>query len=162
MSHLVHGDDPDHPLNDVQAQRLTEMVATARDRGLRFDVVHLSNSPAVLTRPDLAFDMVRPGIAVYGQTPLPERGDMGLRPAMTVTCPVVMVRALEAGDGVSYGHTWVAERDTTVALIPAGYADGVFRTLIKPLRGRHQRQALPERGPHLHGPVRGRSRTRPA
>ncbi|MGB0963095.1 MAG: alanine racemase [Mycobacterium sp.] len=129
MSHLVHGDDPDHPLNDLQAQRLTDMVATAGDRGLRFEVVHLSNSPAVLTRPDLAFDMVRPGIAVYGQSPLPERGDLGLQPAMTVTCPVVLIRSLKAGDGVSYGHTWVAERDTTVALIPVGYADGVFRSL---------------------------------
>ncbi len=129
MSHLVHGDEPNHPLNDLQAQRLTDMVATARHHRLRFDVVHLSNSPAVLARPDLAFDMVRPGIAVYGLSPLPERGDMGLRPAMTVTCPVVMIRPLKAGDGVSYGHTWIAERDTTVALVPAGYADGVFRSL---------------------------------
>ncbi|MDZ4268447.1 MAG: alanine racemase [Mycobacterium sp.] len=129
MSHLVHGDDPENPLNGLQAQRLSDMAATARDHGLRFDVVHLSNSPAALTRPDLAFDMVRPGIAVYGLSPVPERGDMGLRPAMTVRCPVVMVRPLKAGDGVSYGHTWIAERDTTVALIPAGYADGVFRTL---------------------------------
>ena len=129
MSHLVHGDDPKHRLNDLQAQRLTAMVATARDHGHRFEVVHMSNSPAVLARPDLAFDMVRPGIAVYGLSPLPERGDMGLRPAMTVICPVVMIRALKAGDGVSYGHTWIAERDTTVALIPAGYADGIFRTL---------------------------------
>ncbi|MGD9619881.1 MAG: alanine racemase [Mycolicibacterium sp.] len=129
MSHLVHGSEPDHPLNDMQAQRLTEMVAAARDRGLVFDVVHLSNSPAVLTRPDLAFDMVRPGIAVYGLSPLPERGDMGLRPAMTVTCPVGLIRPLKAGEGVSYGHVWIAPHDTTVALIPAGYADGIFRAL---------------------------------
>lgn len=129
MSHLVYGDEPDHPLNDLQAQRLTDMVALASARGLRFDVVHLSNSPAVLTRPDLAFDMVRPGIAVYGLNPLPERGDMGLRPAMTVSCPVTMIRPLKAGDGVSYGHNWIAKCDTTVALIPVGYADGVFRNL---------------------------------
>ncbi|MGB7504470.1 MAG: alanine racemase, partial [Mycobacterium sp.] len=129
MSHLAHGDDPDNPLNDLQAQRLTDMATTAREHGLRFDVVHLSNSPAALTRPDLAFDMVRPGIAVYGQTPVPERGDMGLHPAMTVMCPVALIRSLKAGDGVSYGHTWITPRDTTVALIPAGYADGVFRTL---------------------------------
>ena len=129
MSHLAHGDDPDNPFNDVQAQRLTAMAAAARDIGLTYDVVHLSNSPAALTRPDLAFDMVRPGIAVYGQTPIPERGDMGLKPAMTAMCPVAMVRAIEKGDGVSYGHTWIADRDTTVALIPVGYADGVFRTL---------------------------------
>lgn len=129
MSHLAHGDDPDHPVNDVQAQRLRELVATAGRHGIGYEVVHLSNSPAALTRPDLAFDMVRPGIAVYGQTPIPERGDFGLRAAMTVQCPITMVRRLAAGDGVSYGHTWVAERDTTVALVPAGYADGVFRAL---------------------------------
>lgn len=129
MSHLAHGDEPDHPFNAVQAQRLTEMAATGRARGVGFEVVHLSNSPAALTRPDLAFDMVRPGIAVYGLTPIPERGTMGLRPAMTVKCPVAQVRSIRAGDGVSYGHTWIAPRDTTLALIPAGYADGVFRTL---------------------------------
>jgi alanine racemase len=129
MSHLAHGDVPDHPFNDEQARRLTEMVAVARSAGVRYDVVHLSNSPAAMTRPDLVFDMVRPGIAVYGQTPIPERGDMGLRPAMTVKCPVALVRSIRAGDGVSYGHSWTAVRDTTVALVPAGYADGVFRTL---------------------------------
>jgi alanine racemase len=54
---------------------------------------------------------------------------MGLRPAMTLKCPVALVRSVRAGDGVSYGHTWIAERDTTLALLPIGYADGVFRTL---------------------------------
>src|ERR687898_339789 len=66
---------------------------------------------AATTRPDLAFDLVRPGIAVYGQTPIPARGDMGLIPAMTLTCPVAMVRPIQSGDGVSYGHTWIAQRD---------------------------------------------------
>jgi alanine racemase len=129
MSHLVHGDDPDNPFNDLQAQRLIDMAAHAREQGVRYEIAHLSNSPAAMTRPDLAFDMVRPGIAVYGQTPIPERGDMGLRPAMTLKCPVVLVRSVRAGDGVSYGHTWIAQHDTTLALLPIGYADGVFRTL---------------------------------
>jgi alanine racemase len=129
MSHLVHGDDPDNQFNDLQAQRLTDMAAHAREQGVHYEIVHLSNSPAAMTRPDLAFDMVRPGIAVYGQTPIPERGDMGLRPAMTLKCPVALVRSVRAGDGVSYGHIWIAERDTTLALLPIGYADGVFRTL---------------------------------
>ncbi|MFL6087429.1 MAG: alanine racemase [Mycobacterium sp.] len=129
MSHLVYGDDPDNPFNDLQARRLTDMAAHARDQGVHFEIAHLSNSPAAMTRPDLAFDMVRPGIAVYGQTPIPERGDMDLRPAMTLKCPVALVRSVRAGDGVSYGHTWIADRDTTLALLPIGYADGVFRTL---------------------------------
>ncbi|MDT5187682.1 MAG: alanine racemase [Mycobacterium sp.] len=129
MSHLVHGDDPENPVNNLQAQRLNDMLAQARDKGVRYEIAHLCNSPAAMTRPDLAFDMVRPGIAVYGQTPIPERGDMGLRPAMTLKCPVALVRSVRTGDGVSYGHTWIAERDTTLALLPIGYADGVFRTL---------------------------------
>jgi alanine racemase len=129
MSHLVHGDDPDNPVNNLQAQRLNDLLAQARDKGVRYEIAHLCNSPAAMTRPDLAFDMVRTGIAVYGQTPIPERGDMGLRPAMTLKCPVALVRSVRAGDGVSYGHTWIAKRDTTLALLPIGYADGVFRTL---------------------------------
>jgi alanine racemase len=129
MSHLVHGDDPENPVNDLQAQRLRDMRTQASDQGVRFELMHLSNSPAAMTRPDLAYDMVRTGIAVYGQTPIPELGDMGLRPAMTLKCPVVLVRSVKSGDGVSYGHMWVADRDTTLALLPIGYADGVFRTL---------------------------------
>ncbi len=129
MSHLVYGDDPDNRVNDLQAQRLTDMLAQARDQGVQFEIAHLSNSSATMTRPDLAFDMVRPGIAVYGLSPMPERGDMGLLPAMTLKCPVALVKSMRAGDGVSYGHTWIAEQDTTVALLPIGYADGVFRSL---------------------------------
>jgi alanine racemase len=129
MSHLANGDVPDDPLNDLQAQRFTAMIAEARSRGIEFDVAHLSNSPSAMTRPDLGFDMVRPGIAVYGLSPIPERGDMGLRPAMTLKCTVAMVKPVKAGEGVSYGHTWIAEEDTNLALLPIGYADGVYRTL---------------------------------
>ena len=129
MSHLVYGDDPENPTNDLQAQRFDDMLAQARDQGVRYEVAHLCNSPAAMTRPDLAYDMVRPGIAVYGLSPIPERGDMGLRPAMTLKCAVVLVKSVKSGEGVSYGHTWVADRDTTLALLPIGYADGVFRTL---------------------------------
>lgn len=129
MSHLACGDEPDNPVNDVQAQRFTEMLAEARRRGVDYEVAHLSNSPSAMTRPDLGFDMVRPGIAVYGLSPVPDRGAMGLRPAMTLACPVAMVKRLRAGEGVSYGHTWIAPADTSVALLPIGYADGVFRAL---------------------------------
>lgn len=129
MSHLACADEPDNPMNDVQAQRFTAMLAEARRRGVDYEVAHLSNSPSAMTRPDLAFDMVRPGIAVYGLNPVPDRGPMGLRPAMTLTAPVAMVKTVRAGEGVSYSHTWVADQDTSVALIPLGYADGIFRAL---------------------------------
>jgi len=129
MSHMVWADQPDNPTNDVQAQRFSDMLAQARAAGVRFEIAHLSNSSATMSRPDLAFDMVRPGIAVYGLSPVPELGDFGLIPAMTVKCAVALVKSVAAGEGVSYGHTWTAERDTTVALMPVGYADGVFRAL---------------------------------
>ncbi|MDT5066992.1 MAG: alanine racemase [Mycobacterium sp.] len=129
MSHLACGDDPESPVNDRQNQRFSEFRAQAHDAGVAFEIAHLCNSPAAMTRPDLAYDMVRPGIAVYGQTPIAARGDMGLIPAMTLKCTVALVRSINAGDGVSYGHTWIADRDTTVALLPIGYADGVFRSL---------------------------------
>lgn len=129
MSHLSHGDEPDHPANDAQAQRFSELRATALRHGVVFEVAHLSNSPAILARPDLGFDMVRPGIAVYGFNPLPGPDRTGLIPAMTLKAPVALVKSVRAGQGVSYGHTWIAERDTVVALLPLGYADGVFRAL---------------------------------
>jgi alanine racemase len=129
MSHMVYADQPDNPINDVQAQRFTDMLAQARDQGVRFEVAHLSNSSATMSRPDLAFDLVRPGIAVYGLSPVPQLGDMGLIPAMTVKCTVALVKSIRAGESVSYGHTWTSQRDTNLALLPIGYADGVFRSL---------------------------------
>jgi alanine racemase len=129
MSHMVYADEPDNPINNVQAGRFTEIVAQTRSQGVHFEVAHLSNSSSAMSRPDLAFDMVRPGIAVYGLSPVPSLGDMGLVPAMTVKCAVALIKSVRAGEGVSYGHTWIAERDTTVALMPIGYADGVFRSL---------------------------------
>jgi alanine racemase len=129
MSHMVYADQPENPINDVQAQRFTEMLAQAREAGVQFEVAHLANSSATMSRPDLAFDLVRPGIAVYGLSPVPELGDMGLIPAMTVKCPVALVKSIRAGESVSYGHTWTATHDTNLALLPVGYADGVFRSL---------------------------------
>ncbi|HZA11456.1 alanine racemase [Mycobacterium sp.] len=129
MSHMVHADEPDHPTNDLQAQLFSDMLAKARAAGVRYEVAHLSNSPSAMSRPDLNYDMIRPGIAVYGLSPIPERGPMGLMPAMTLKCSVALVKSVRAGEGVSYGHTWIADRDTTLALLPIGYADGVYRAL---------------------------------
>lgn len=129
MSHLVFADSPEAAINDIQAQRFRDMAAYARDQGVEFEVAHLSNSSATMVRPDLTFDLVRPGIAVYGLSPVPTLGDLGLLPAMTLKCPVAGVKSIKAGEGVSYAHTWIAPQDTTLALMPIGYADGVFRSL---------------------------------
>jgi alanine racemase len=139
-SHLAHADTPEHPMLDRQAAGLTVAWNAARERGLS-PIRHLANSAATLTRPDLHFDLVRPGIAVYGLDPLERpsaaRGtgaggvgeQSGLRPAMTLRARVALVKRVSAGAGVSYGHEWSTPRDTTLALLPVGYADGVPRRL---------------------------------
>ncbi|GAC69901.1 alanine racemase [Gordonia soli] len=129
MSHLARGDEPDHPLNSAQAERTDAAAALLTRLGVATPLIHLANSPAVLTRPDLARDLVRPGIALYGRTPVPAIGDFGLIPAMTLTAEVALVKRIAAGQGVSYNHTWTAPVDTTIAVLPAGYADGVPRAL---------------------------------
>ncbi|HWM60363.1 MAG TPA: alanine racemase [Pseudonocardia sp.] len=128
-SHLSHADVPGHPTLDRQVARLNEAWQAARDRGLD-PIRHLANSAATLTRPDLHFDLVRPGIAVYGLDPLgrPVR-EAPLRPAMTLRARVALVKRVPAGEGVSYGHRWTTPRDSTLALLPIGYADGVPRRL---------------------------------
>ena len=128
-SHLAHADAPHHPTLDRQAARLTTAWQAARDRGLS-PLRHLANSAATLTRPDLHFDIVRPGIAVYGLDPLDRPVDESpLRPAMTLRARVALVKRVPAGEGVSYGHEWTTPAETTLALVPAGYADGVPRRL---------------------------------
>lgn len=129
-SHLAHADAPDHPTIDVQAKRLDEAWRIAGERlGGPRPWRHLANSAATLTRPDLHLDLVRPGIAVYGLDPLEAPDGHGLRPVMTFRTRVALVKRVAAGEGVSYGHEWVAPDDRVLALVPTGYADGVPRRL---------------------------------
>jgi alanine racemase len=128
-SHLAHADAPHHPTLDKQVGRLNDAWQAARDRGLD-PIRHLANSAATMTRPDLHFDLVRPGIAVYGLDPLARPVQEGpLRPVMTLRARVALTKRVPAGEGVSYGHAWTTTRETTLALVPVGYADGVPRRL---------------------------------
>jgi alanine racemase len=128
-SHLAFADSPHHPVIDRQAARLDAAWRAARDRGLT-PLRHLANSAATLTRPDLHLDLVRPGIAVYGLDPLDRPvAESPLRPAMTLRARVALVKRVPAGEGVSYGHEWTTPRETVLALLPVGYADGVPRRL---------------------------------
>ncbi|WP_435746730.1 alanine racemase [Nocardioides sp. SYSU DS0663] len=127
-SHLAAADEPDHPANDAQERAFRDALAVADQAGLRPEVRHLANSAAAVLRPSARFDLVRCGIASYGLDPAPgATPDLGLVPAMTVRTRLAMVKQVEAGAGVSYGHTWVAGGPTTLGLVPLGYADGVPR-----------------------------------
>ncbi|MFD6416817.1 alanine racemase [Streptomyces sp. NPDC060194] len=129
-SHFACADEPGHPSIQAQLDLFTELVAYAEAAGLDPEVRHHANSPATLTVPASHLDLVRTGIALYGISPSPELGssaDLGLRPAMTLTADLALVKRVPAGHGVSYGHHYVAPGDTTLGLVPVGYADGIPR-----------------------------------
>lgn len=129
-SHLAFADEPGHPTLHRQADLLRAVAADAEARGARFEVRHIAASASTLTDPDLHLDLVRPGLALYGLTPVPQLGGpgrFGLVPAMTVEAELATVKRLPAGHGLSYGHHYVTPADTTVGVVPLGYADGVPR-----------------------------------
>src|SRR5882757_8465868 len=150
-SHLAHGDEPTNPMLDRQAARLDAAWQLATAAGLH-PIRHLANSGATLTRPDLHYDLVRPGIAVYGLDPIgPPPSRFGLRPAMTFRTRVALVKRVPAGEGASYGHEWSTPRDTTLALLPVGYADGVPRRLGSRPSGVGMDQIMVDCGPDRDG-----------
>ncbi|MDH6440666.1 alanine racemase [Streptomyces sp. SAI-144] len=129
-SHFACADEPGHPSIAAQLTLFREMLAYAEGQGVRPEVRHIANSPATLTLPESHFDLVRTGIAVYGISPSPELGgpaDFGLRPVMTLSASIALVKHVPGGHGVSYGHRYVTPGATTLGLVPVGYADGIPR-----------------------------------
>ena len=124
-SHFAWADAPGHPTIGKQLTAFRAALEVAERQGVRPAVRHIANSAATLTLPEAHFDLVRPGIAVYGLSPVAERFD--LVPAMTLRAGAASVKRVHAGEGVSYGHEYVTPRETTLVLVPLGYADGVPR-----------------------------------
>jgi alanine racemase len=126
-SHFAYADEPGHATIGKQLQAFREAIEVAAEHGVRPALRHIANSAATLTLPDAHFDLVRPGIAVYGLSPVPQQGDFGLVPAMTLRASLALVKRVRAGEGVSYGHAYTTDRETTLTLVPLGYADGIPR-----------------------------------
>jgi alanine racemase len=129
-SHFACADEPRHPSVAAQLAAFREALALAEAAGLRPEVRHIANSPAALLLPETHFDLVRSGLATYGVSPAPEEGsaaDFGLRPAMTLVGRLALVKQVDAGHGISYGHTYHTTGPTRLGLVPAGYADGIPR-----------------------------------
>lgn len=129
-SHFACADEPGHPSIRHQLDTFREMLAYAEGEGIEPEIRHMANSPAALTLPESHFDLVRTGIAMYGVSPSPEVGthqELGLRPVMRLVAHVALAKRVPAGHGISYGHTYATADETTLALVPVGYADGVPR-----------------------------------
>src|SRR3954449_707331 len=129
-SHLAYADSPAHPTIAMQKDRVDEALRGAASMGVFRQVRHLANSAATLALPETHYDVVRPGVAVYGLSPGPQVGvaaELGLRPAMSLRAQIALVKQVPAGQGVSYGHVYTTAAPTTLALVPVGYADGIPR-----------------------------------
>ncbi|MGO1538333.1 MAG: alanine racemase [Leucobacter sp.] len=115
----------------AQAAVFDRAVEELRAAGIDPELVHLAATAATLSSPHLHYNAVRVGVGVYGLSPFPDRtsADLGLIPAMTLKSEIISLRDVPAGTGVSYGHNYVCAEDTTLALVPMGYADGMPRAL---------------------------------
>lgn len=123
----------DEPERDCTSAQLALFLRTAREleaAGFSFPLKHAANSASALSRPDTHLDLVRTGISLYGYNPssaMPPTAP--LQPALSLRSQVARVHAIPAGAGVGYGYAFVAQRPTCIALAPAGYGDGLPRTL---------------------------------
>ncbi|XAS68040.1 alanine racemase [Micrococcaceae bacterium Sec5.7] len=126
-THLAWADVPAHPGNAAAVAAFELAVAEAREAGLNPELRHVSSSANILERPEFHFDMVRAGLAIYGLAPADhlEPADFGLRPALSFTAPLVMIKKVPAGTGVSYEHQAITYEPRFLGLIPLGYADGI-------------------------------------
>ncbi|HEX6797360.1 MAG TPA: alanine racemase [Ktedonobacterales bacterium] len=128
FTHLATADSADQTYARRQLARFETVLAALEAEGLRPPIVHAANSAAALALPEARYDLVRPGIAIYGlnpsdEVPLPE----GFAPALAFKTQVAQVKEIPAGEGISYGATYITTAPTRIAVLPVGYADGFRR-----------------------------------
>ncbi len=148
-THFAASDDDDRTFTLAQLEAFTLFLEGLREHGIDPGLVHAANSAGIFAYPEAHFDLVRPGIALYGyhSSEVVAALEKDLQPALTLTAPVTFVKRVKAGTPVSYSGLWRAPRDTTVATVRVGYADGYPRLLtnkgevgfkgeLKPVAGR--------------------------
>ncbi len=121
ISHLACANTPDHPLNALQLERFSTAAAL-----FPYARKSLANSAGIFLGPDYRFDQVRPGISLYGGGPR-DVPDARIKAVATFEAPILQTRVVPRGESIGYGATFVAEDTTRVAILAAGYADGVSR-----------------------------------
>lgn len=126
MSHLACADQPEHPMNSEQAVRFERLVTQCR-APLPDVQFSLCNSAGVFLDPSLHFDMVRPGIALYGGNL--SVGDNPMRAVVQITLPIMQIKTISEGESVGYGAEFTANKETRIGIVFGGYADGLLRSL---------------------------------
>lgn len=130
-THLAAAEEADKTYTGEQLLLFNRLIEKCRENGLFFPLVHAANSAAAISHPASRYNLVRLGLAMYGCYPAPEQQNSGLEllPALTLKSRVVLVKKVPAGTSISYGCTYRTEKETLVATVPIGYADGYPRLL---------------------------------
>lgn len=131
FTHFARADERDKQYTHWQANNLKMILQKCKSMGASFSLVHCGNSAAAIDLPQYGFNMVRIGISLYGLYPSAEvnRQNVVLKPVMSLKTKIVHLKRVQAGTGISYGSTYRAEKDETIATLPIGYADGYNRLL---------------------------------
>ncbi|MBF0328259.1 MAG: alanine racemase [Nitrospirae bacterium] len=129
MSHFSEADLADGSFARLQIDRFATLKNRLYEKGLKIKTYHIANSAAVLNLPESYFDAVRPGLMLYGCSPIKNRASQKneLEPVMTVKSKILSLRKLAAGTPISYGRTFITKRESVIGVISAGYADGFSR-----------------------------------
>lgn len=131
FTHFAVADEPNEGYTRKQFAFFMEMVDCLEDKGIKFSLKHVSNSAAIIDYPEYNLDMVRPGIMLYGFYPSVhvDHERVELRPVMRFKAQISHVKTVPAGTGLSYGLSFETIRESQIATVPAGYADGYSRAL---------------------------------
>lgn len=124
-THFATADMPESPFLEDQRRRFERATAALGAMGLRGVPRHAANSAAILRDTRAWYDLVRPGLLLYGIVPPPLASSLPLRPGLSLTSRIVAVKGVRAGEGAGYGLRWTADGPRTIAVVPAGYADGL-------------------------------------
>ena len=134
-SHLATADDPNTTFMKLQNQRFQQVIQELKGQNIKPSLLHIANSAATMTDRNYHYDLVRVGLAIYGLYPSPHLNQtIALKPILQVKAKITQVKTVKAGTGVSYGHKFIAQRDTKIAIVGIGYADGVPRNLSNHLQ----------------------------
>ena len=147
-THFPSAEEEDKTFSRIQIARFKEVIARLGEEGINIPLKHLANSAAILNLPESYFDLVRPGLIIYGLYPGPAmRKEINLRPALSLKTKIVYLKRTPPGISISYGRTYITGQETMIATLPVGYGDGYSRflsnkgeVLVKgkraPIRGR--------------------------
>ncbi len=148
MSHMSSADEPDKTYSRKQFQRFEEVISALKGQGIEIPLCHIANSATIIDLPEMALDMVRPGIMSYGLWPSGDvnKEEISLQPVLQWKARLVQVKEMPPGSFISYGRTYETSREQKLALLPLGYADGFNRLLSNKGEVLIRGQRVPVRG----------------